>query len=261
MEENNLLKSKNVLTSKHPQMTQDTLFDGKIICWQHSHGYRFSIDSILVSHFPKIHHQETILDLGSGCGVIGLILMYRHHNKQLQIIGYEKQKDLVWLAKKNSRENHFSNNYQIISGDVKKIRENLFPESFSLVMCNPPFYAAGTGRTSSGQESLTARHLAADGIKAFVEGAAYCVKNRGRIVFIYPAERFMELIYSFHEKMIEPKTIQFIYAYPESAHGSKLVLVEAIKNGGVGLTVLPPGYIYAHKDGPYSQAVELMYRP
>lgn len=261
MEEYQRLKKEDVLTNKNPQMTRDTLFDGKIICWQHAHGYRFSIDSILVSHFVKINQQEKVLDLGAGCGIVGLILMYRHHDKQIHITGYEKQEDLVILAKKNSLANHFSNNYQIILGDVIKIRENLTPESFSLVICNPPFYAAGTGRTSSSQESLQARHLTADGIKSFVDGAAYCTKNRGRIVFIYPAERLMELLYSFYEKKIEPKTMQFIYAYPESSHVSKLVLIEAIKNGGVGLTVLPPCYIYTHKGGPYSAAVALMYRP
>ncbi|MBT8360486.1 MAG: methyltransferase, partial [Deltaproteobacteria bacterium] len=195
MEEYQRFKNEDVLTNKNPQMTKDTLFDGKIICWQHAHGYRFSIDSILVSHFPKINQQEIVLDLGTGCGVVGLILLYRHHDKQIHITGYEKQEDLVALAKKNSLANCFSDNYQIISGDVKKIRENFTPESFSLVICNPPFYAAGIGRTSLSQESLHARHLTADGIKSFVEGAAYCVKNRGRIVFIYPAERLMELLY------------------------------------------------------------------
>jgi len=261
MEKYQQLKNKDVLADKNPQMTRDTLFDGKIICWQHAYGYRFSIDSILVSHFSDIKQQEKVLDLGAGCGVVGLILMYRHPDKQIHITGYEKQEDLVTLAKKNSLANHYADNYQIISGDVKKIRENLAPESFSLVICNPPFYAAGTGRTSAGQESLKARHLTADGITSFVDAAAYCVKNRGRVVFIYPAERLTELVYSFHEKQIEPKTMQFFYAYPESSHASRLVIIEAIKNGGVGLTVLPPCYIYAHKGGPYSEAVELMYRP
>ena len=246
-------------TSKNKPISRDGLFDGEISCTQHRDGYRFSIDSVLLAHFPKIRRNEKILDLGTGCGVIGLIFCYRYIDRNISITGLELQPELAELARLNISDNDYGKNFSIIECDLHDHRSHINAESFSLITANPPFYLKGTGRLSTNPESMTARHQDPDGLTAFVEAAAYSVKNRGRVTFIYPADQAAELLFCFKAHRIEPKRMQCIYSYPGIKKGS-LVLVEGIKNGGPGLEVLEPLYLYHHRNGPYSDKVQAMFQ-
>lgn len=241
------------------EISKDTLFEGRLICRQYKKGYRFSIDSVLVGHFALIKTKEIILDLGTGCGIIGLILLYRHQNQQITVTGFEKQANLACLAGLNVKDNNYSKYFKIVTGDVAEIKQHFKAESFSLVIANPPFYSSGSGRTSIDTEELAAKHQSDFGINGFIDGAVYCVRNRGRVVLVYPAELLSELLQALKSRKIEPKKLQFIYSYPDNSAKAKLVLVEGVKNGGVGLSVFPPCYIYKYKNGPYSEEVQAMY--
>ena len=243
------------------EKVRDSLFDGELACWQYKRGYRFSIDSVLLAHFTPVRNNSTILDLGTGCGVLGLILLYRYKNKGIRITGIEKQPDLVDLAHLNIKSNNFTDTFQLVPGDIADIKKLLKAESFSVVISNPPFYSLTSGRLSSEAEPLIARHQEDSGLDGFVGGAAYCLKNRGRVVFIYPARLLSELFKSMKDSNLEPKIMQFIYSYPDEVRGARLVLVEGMKNGGSGLIVLPPFYIYQYKNGPYTEDVASMYEP
>lgn len=240
-------------------ITRDSLFDGKISCIQHREGYRFSIDSVLLAHFPKIRRNEKILDLGTGCGIIGLILCHRYACKNISISGLELQPDLAELARQNIDENGYGKRFSIIEGTLHDHRSLLEAESFNLVTANPPFYLKGTGRVNRNPEAMSARHQDQNGLACFVEAAAYGVKNRGRLVFIYPAGQAAELFFCFKAQRIEPKKMQCVYSYPGIKRGS-LVIVEGIKNGGPGLEVLEPFYLYQYRNGPYSDNVQAMYQ-
>ncbi len=237
---------------------KDTLFDGRLVCRQYKSGYRFSIDSVLLAHFPTIQAGETILDLGAGCGILGLIFCYRHSEKKVSVTGIEYQSNLAELAQNNIGENGFEQLFKLIEADLRDYKSVLKPESYSLVVANPPFYTQGSGRVSRNPEAMAARHQDDFGLSGFIEAAAYCVKNRGRTVFIYPAEFIAELTTCLQENRLHPKKIQFHYSYPESEKAT-LVIVEAVKNGGVGSTVCGPCYIYQFKNGPYTDRVESMF--
>jgi tRNA1(Val) A37 N6-methylase TrmN6 len=242
-----------------PEICSDTLFDGKLICWQPLAGYRFSIDSVLVSHFAKIKNNEKILDLGTGSGIIGLILLFRHSEKISSLVGYDIQKNLIDIARKNSHENGFQQIFKVIHGDVADTRTRLDPESFSLVISNPPFFLPGSGRISISQEKQIARHQSDLTLLRFVDSAAYCVKNKGKVVLVYPAEFSCELFEMMRSRRIEPKRIQFVYSYPGDQSEAKLLLVEGIKNGGRGQKILSPFYIYDSRNGSYSRQMLKMY--
>jgi tRNA1Val (adenine37-N6)-methyltransferase len=253
-----MVKDFSADNSQTGDIQADTLFDGQLICRQKRLGYRFSIDAVLLAHYPGIRKNEKILDLGTGCGVIGLITCYRHQDRGIEITGLENQPDLVALARSNSVENGFDQIFTILEGDIAAIRSLIKPESHTLVISNPPFYAAGTGRLSLNPEAMAARHQGGDGLAMFVEAAAFSVCNRGRVVFIYPAERFVEIINSFSSRRLSPKSVQFIYSYPESLKAS-LVIIEAVKNGGTGTKVRPPCYVYEKRGGDYSPALHSMF--
>ncbi len=242
------------------QVSQDSLFDGRLVCRQHRDGYRFSVDSVLLAHFPKIRKNERILDLGTGCGIIGLILCYRHAGLNVSVTGLELQPELAALARLNIVENGYDRTFSLLEGDLHDFRSLIQAESFSLVTANPPFYVKGSGRVSHNPEAMAARHQDEDGLAGFVESASFSVRNRGRVVFIYPAELLAELLFCFKTHRISPKKMQSIYSYP-GIKKATLVIVEGSKNGGPGMEVLDPLYLYQYRNGPYSEVVKAMYLP
>ena len=244
----------------HPGDIQvDTLFDGHLVCRQKRYGYRFSIDAVLLAHYPGIRKNEKILDLGTGSGVIGLIVCHRNRDMGVEVTGIENQHDLAALARANIAENGFGPIFTVIEGDIGTIRSLVEPESHTLVISNPPFYAAGTGRVNSNPEAMAARHQGREGLAGFVEAAAFSVCNRGTVVFIYPAERLVDILNCFSSRRLSPKSIQFIYSYPQSPKAS-LVILEAVKNGGAGAEIRQPCYIYDNRGGDYSAPLQSMFQ-
>jgi len=239
-------------------LTNDTLFDGRLICRQYRQGYRFSVDAVLAAHFCRIQTDDHIFDLGCGCGVIGLIIAFRHQGEGVRVTGLEFQSDLAMLAHDNVLANNMDSKVSVIEGDLRHIGESISPESMDIVVCNPPYRKSTSGRISSGDQRARARHEIDASLQDIVDAAAFAVKNRGRVVFVYPAQRSMTLINCLKNKKIEPKRIQPVYSYPDSLEAS-LVLVEAIKNGGEEVQLLSPFYIYSEQNGPYSSQMQKLY--
>ncbi len=236
----------------------DTLFDGRLICRQHQHGYRFSVDAVLVAHFCRPASQGRILDLGCGCGVIGLILA--HRRSKLKITGLELQPALAELTRTNIAANNFQERFRVVQADLCRIEDHCKAETFDLVVSNPPYRKTGTGRINPEDECAIARHELRADMEAVVRAAAFAVKNRGTVVCIYPADRLASLIAAMLQKRLVPKRLQPVYSYPED-NRAKLILVEAVKNGGEGMELLPPLYIYQSQNGSYSPEMNEMYKP
>lgn len=242
-------------------ITVDTLFSGALSCRQFRNGYRFSVDSVLAAHFHQPKAGETILDLGAGCGVISLIMMYRWGPRIAHLRALEYQTQLCRLIDENFAASGFSEKCGRIQGDVKNITTSVSPESFSLVICNPPYYPAASGRLSKGNECAVARHLVLAGLDDFTRAAATAVINGGTVVFVYPAERFSQLHCALQKSNLEPKELQMVYSYPQPAGDARLVLVKCIKNGGTGMRVLPPFYVYLSPGGDFSKEMKQLYTP
>ncbi len=237
-------------------LTEDTLFNGRLICHQHRDGYRFSLDAVLLAHFCRPGGRGRVLDLGCGCGVIGLILCCRHSD--LHLTGLELQPALAELAQNNARANDFQDRFSVEQGDLRKIKKTMRAESYDAVVSNPPYHRTGSGRLSQEDECALARHELTADPDSVIAAAAFAVKNRGIVACIYPAERLATIIAAMMQKRLTPKRLRPVYSYPEDDR-AKLVLIEAMKNGGEGLHLLPPLYIYQHRNGSYSPEVERMY--
>jgi tRNA1Val (adenine37-N6)-methyltransferase len=238
-------------------LTDDSLFNGLVICRQHRDGYRFSVDAVLLAHFCRPAERDSVLDIGCGCGVIDLILCHRF--PELRLTGLELQPALAELARNNAAANGWQNRFAVHEGDLRQIRTAVQPESFDLVVSNPPYYRPGSGRVSQEDECALARHELAADPDSVLAAAAFAVKNRCPVCCIYPAERLPTVFAAMQRNRLTPKRLQPVYSFPEDAQ-ARLVLIEAIKNGGEGLCFLAPLYIYQHNNGPYSQELEEMYQ-
>ena len=244
----------------YASISRNSLFDGELICYQHQNGYRFSIDSVLLAHFVSIKHGDAILDLGTGSGIIAMILLYRWQDRICQVSGIEVQQGLANLAGKNLSVNSFDNLGSIIQGDIREINNLVLAESYDRIVCNPPFYALTSGRINKNHEAQMARHQILATLQDFLCASAFAVKNGGEIFFIYPAERISEFVSLAEKYRLEVKKIQFIYGYPSTTNSARLVLIRCCKNGGRGVEVLPPLYIYCQKNGDFSPEVRQYYQ-
>lgn len=232
----------------------EDLLKGRLKIIQKKKGYRFSIDAVLVAHFARIKKKDRVADLGTGSGVIPLILSYRHPDNP--VTGIEIDPDAALMAKRSVEINNLSDNITILTGDIRKIRNIAAPESFSFVLANPPYGKAGSGRLSNGFSRASARHELRGSFKDFIKAGAYLLKYRGSLCIIYPSKRLADAIYEMRECGIEPKRLRTVHSRKDDA--AKLVLIEGTKGGGTEMEIEPPLYIYKNGD-LYSDEVQAMY--
>jgi len=237
-------------------ITTDTFFNGRVRVNQDRSGYRFSIDAILLAYYARPRPDDKIIDLGTGCGIIPVILAHRHPG--ITLYGIEVQKTLAEIATLNAKENRMSDRITIIEKDLKLLESQVVFGPVDLVVSNPPYRRARSGRINSDPQRAIARHEITATLLDVVQAAHRVLRNSGRLVMIFPAERVIDLICQMRSALIEPKHLQMVYS--EIDMGAMLVLIEGRKGGRPGMKVAPPLTIY-HQDGSYTDAVLKMFAP
>jgi tRNA1Val (adenine37-N6)-methyltransferase len=222
--------------------TIDALFQGKLKFYQSRRGYRFSLDAILLAYFATVGQNEKIADLGTGNGVIPLILMRRVPS--LSILGVEVQDDLTDRARRNVEMNRVQERIQIVQGDVRAIAQIAAPESFDAVLCNPPYRHPGSGRVSPSAEKKIARHEILGALKDFLKAGAYLLRVNGRMSLVYPAVRTVDLLQGMRGAGLEPKRLRLVHSQTDAE--ASLMLAEGVKGGKSGVKIMAPLVIYEH---------------
>ncbi len=225
----------------------DDLLKGRLKILQKKKGYRFSLDALLLTHFADIADGETVSDLGTGSGVIPLILASR--GRASKIVGCEIQDDLAEMARRSVRMNGLDPLIEIITCNIAEVSCRFGPTAFDVVLCNPPYRKIRSGRINPDSQKAVARHELKGTLADFVSAAAYLLRPFGRLYFIYKAQRLIDLMAALRTRGLEPKRMRLIHS--RSDMDGELVLVEACKGGGVALQVLPPLTIYEN-DGTYT---------
>jgi tRNA1Val (adenine37-N6)-methyltransferase len=238
-----------------PEETFDTLFDGRLKIRQKKEGYRFSIDALLLSHFAEPRPKDRVIDLGTGCGVIPLILIFRR--KAEAVIGVEVQPSLADLARQNVSLNRFSSKIEIWEKNFKELVKERDRGTFDLVLSNPPYRKVGSGRVNPLEEKALARHEILATLEDVLRTGHHLLKNKGRLCLIYPATRTADVFQLLRHFHLEPKKVQFVYSRPEDE--SSLVLVEALKEGRTQVKVLRPFILY-EPGGQYTPQAEDLFR-
>jgi tRNA1(Val) A37 N6-methylase TrmN6 len=235
--------------------TIDELSIGNLRLIQAERGYRFSLDPVLLARFVDVRSGDSVVDLGTGCGVLPLLLAKLSTAEEL--IGVELQSQQAERAQRNIELNELSPRIHIVHGDLRQIRGLLPVASADLVVSNPPYRQVGSGRISPADERAVARHELAGGLTDFVSAASWLLKNGGRFAVIYLAERLPELLMQMAAVNIEPKRLRMIH--PRQRDPAKMVLVEGRKAGRPGLVVEEPLFIYKGDGRDYTDEVLSMY--
>jgi tRNA1Val (adenine37-N6)-methyltransferase len=234
--------------------TLDALFGGRLKILQKKRGYRFSIDAPLLAYFAKSSPDDRIIDLGTGCGIVPLILILR--KKAKKITGVEIQPTLADLARRNAALNRCASRFQVWEEDLRKLDARAKRKSFDLVITNPPYRKAGSGRLNPHTEKAVARHEIQAILEEVLRAAHYLLADKGRLAMIYPASRFADLMRGLSKHHLEPKRIQFVHSH--AGNEARLVLVEALKEGHAEVKVLPPFFLY-DSAGNYTPAARRLF--
>jgi tRNA1Val (adenine37-N6)-methyltransferase len=215
----------------------DRFLDGRISLVQSETGYRFSLDALLLADFVTIREGDLLVDLGTGCGVISLVLLFSRPVKL--VWGLEIQEELSCQAARNVQGNGCSERMVVVRGDLRRIP---FKKGCAHVaVCNPPYRKAGSGRINPDPQRAIARHELLVGLRDIVNSASLLLKPKGRFAIIYPAERLADLFASLRRVNLEPKRLKMVY--PSVRSGAKLSLVEAVGGGRPGLKVDAPIFV------------------
>jgi tRNA1Val (adenine37-N6)-methyltransferase len=234
-------------------VTHDTFLNGRLRIAQPGSGYRYSIDAVLLAGLPRLKAGQTLLDLGTGCGIIPLILAFRYSD--VQITGVEVQPELAQLAAVNISNNGLQGRVRVIHEDLRRLSPTMVSGPVDWIVSNPPYRRPVSGRVNPDTQRALARHEIKVNLHQLISTAKRLLKTGGRFAIIYPSERTVDLFSEMRLAGLEPKWLQCVHSQAEGE--AKLVLVQAVKGGKPGLKVERPLVVYA-SDGNYSVAVQNM---
>ena len=191
--------------------------------------FRVSTDSMVLADFCRIKSGSRVLDLGCGCGTLGLLLLGA--DGTLHVSGIEIQEAAACQAQENAEENGFSDHLHIVCGDLRQTHAQIAPGSFDCVLSNPPYYPPGSGYLHAQDSLCAARSEICCPFDALCAAAARALRWGGRFFLVHkPAAR------------LEPKRIRFVRHRAENA--VNLVLIESRLGGRPGLQYVPDLFLY-----------------
>lgn len=203
---------------------------------QHEQGYRFSVDAVLLAGFVEPKPGENIFDLGTGSGVIPLLLWLREN--RIRVTGLEIQPRLASQAQRSVLLNGLEDRITIIQGDLRELPEEWLGR-WDTVVTNPPFFpGAGAGRINTCREKAVARHEIACTLAEVVAAAGKLLKRKGRFLLIHKPERLPELLELLGRHGFKLSRLAFVH--PKENRPANLMLVEAVLGGGKPPLILPP---------------------
>ena len=237
-------------------LAPDTFFNGRLKVAQPIKGYRYSIDAVLLAAQPRPRPGESVVDLGTGCGIIALILAYRYPGVHLHAV--EIQPELVRYARDNVSSNQMDDRICVVEMDMRHLSSDMLGGPVDWIVANPPYWRVNSGRINPNAQKALARHEINMDINQLVETSRRLLRTGGRFCTIYPAERVSDLIFAMRSADIEPKWMQCLHSRLQEE--GKLVLMEGVKGASVGLRMASPLAVY-DADGNYAEQIQRMMAP
>ncbi len=227
---------------------------GTLNILQKKKGYRFSVDSILLAHFVRLREGQKVVDLGTGSGIIPIILATKH--KSTEIWGVEIQEELAEMAERNVVINHLQGRVHILQDDVRNLTDRFESEAFDIALTNPPYRKIRSGRLNIHREKAVARHEIKSSLTDMAKIASHLLRPKASFCLIYPAVRLADLITAVRGSDLEPKRLRLVH--PNVEKDAQLVLVEAVKAGRQGIEIYPPLFIH-DLNGQYTEEMQSIY--
>jgi tRNA1Val (adenine37-N6)-methyltransferase len=220
---------------------------------QNSSYFKFGIDSVLLSDFAKIKKAKTVVDFGTGNGIIPLLLYGKYEG--IKIYGLELLKELYHLAERNVELNNLKDSIEIINGNIKDAVKIFGRSNIDYVVTNPP-YLKGDGILNENEYKRVARHEIECTLKDLLHSAYGILKENGTFYMVHRVNRLADVLFEMRKSRIEPKILRFVAKNEESA--PNIFLIKGIKNSKSDIIVQKTLNVY-DKDNKYTFEIEKIY--
>lgn len=221
-------------------VTQDEIKRFDLQLFQPRHGYRYSLDPLLLARFcPAVKPGGSIIDLGAGCGIISLVLA--RINPAALVVAVENNPEMATLVERNIQHNSLAGRASVLPEDVLNLRKRCLVSTFDLVVSNPPFRKAGSGKVSPRSGRDSARHETTAGLPDFLATAKYLVRPTGKICFIQLPSRLPEFMALASEMKLSLLRLRMIHSDAESP--ATMFMAELAKGRRSTPVVEPPLFV------------------
>lgn len=239
------------------------LLDGERLDELHRNSYKiiqnkdkfcFGMDAVLLSGYTVVKQGENVLDLGTGTGIIPILLEAKTEGKHFT--GLEIQRESVHMAKRSVALNHLEHKIEIVLGDIKEASKRFGRASFDVVTSNPPYMNENHGLKNPEMPKAIARHEIFCNLEDVVREGALLLKPNGRFYLVHRPHRLIEIINMLCRYHMEPKRIKMVHPFADKE--ANMVLIEAIKGGKSMVKIEKPLIIY-EKPNVYTEEIYSIY--
>lgn len=214
----------------------------------------FGMDAVLLSGFAKVKRDEQVLDLGTGTGIIPILLEAKTEGKHFT--GLEIQPESADMASRSVAYNGLQERVSIVTGDIKDAANIFGASSFDVITCNPPYMTDQHGIKNDGDSKTIARHEVLCNLEDVISQTAKLLRSGGRCYYVHRPFRLVEILSMMSQYKIEPKRMQLVYPYVDKE--PNMVLIEGMRDGKSRITVEKPLIVYK-SPGEYTSEIYDIY--
>ncbi len=221
---------------------------------QKTDGFCFGMDAVLLSGFAHVKRGEKVLDMGTGTGIIPLLLSAKTQGEHFTAL--EIQKEIAEMAARSVAMNHLEDKIEIVNGDIKEASRIFGAASFDVITTNPPYMNDAHGLKNPTEVKAISRHEVLCTLEDVVREGAKVLKSGGRMYMVHRPHRLIEIITAMKQYKMEPKRMCMVHPFKDKE--ANMVLIEAVKGGGSWLKMEAPIIVYK-EPGVYTDEIYSIY--
>lgn len=222
---------------------------------QNKKGFCFGVDAVLLSDYAKgIKKGSTVVDIGTGTGIVAILLCAKTNLKK--IYGIELQKEVANIAQRNVELNGLDDKMEVVNINIKDVFSKLEKNKIDVIVTNPPYKKHDTGVKNLDTRQLISRHEVECTLEDIIKNASLLLKDLGEFYMVHRAERIVDIFVTLRKYKLEPKNIRFVHS--KIGEKPNLVLVKAVKCAKEFLKIDKPLVIYG-EDGNYTDEIYEIY--
>lgn len=221
---------------------------------QNPEKFCFGMDAVLLTGFAHAEEKDTLLDMGTGTGIIPLLMEAKYHCAHLT--GLEIQAESADMAARSVALNNLEGKIEIVTGDIKEADKLFKSASFDCITCNPPYMIGQHGITNPDGPKAIARHEILCTFDDVARQAAKLLKPGGHFFLVHRPFRLAEIMTTLTQYKLEPKRMQLVYPYVDKE--PNMVLLEAVRGGRPRMTVEKPLIVF-REPGVYMPEIRDVY--
>ena len=222
---------------------------------QNKKGFCFGVDAVLLSDYAKgIKKGSTVVDIGTGTGIVAILLCAKTNLKK--IYGIELQKEVANKAQRNVELNGLDDKMEVININIKDVFSKLEKNKIDVIVTNPPYKKHDTGAKNIDKRQLISRHEVECNLEDIIKSGSLLLRDLGEFYMVHRAERMIDIFVTLRKYKLEPKLVRFVHSKPNEK--PNLILVKAVKCAKEFLKIEKPLVIYG-EDNDYTDEIYEIY--